>query len=136
MAETKPGGRRHRTMRESWPFYLREHSRRHARLHLAGTAVALACIDLAIALRQPWSCSAGWSPDTPCMGGPPLRRAQPAGDVHRPVQVVRLGLEDVRGLPHGPARQAAARRAAEAVATRSPALEELDLALVPLRGGP
>src|SRR5688500_4757211 len=55
MAETKPDGPRYRTMREFWPFYLRAHSRRGTRaLHLAGTAVALACVILAAALRQPW----------------------------------------------------------------------------------
>jgi hypothetical protein len=44
-----------RTMAEFWPFYLREHSRRGTRaLHLAGTAVALACVALAAVLREPW----------------------------------------------------------------------------------
>jgi hypothetical protein len=46
---------RYRTMAEFWPFYLREHSRRGTRaLHLAGTAVALACVVLAAVLRNPW----------------------------------------------------------------------------------
>ena len=49
MAETK-----YATMREFWPFYLREHSRRGTRaLHLIGTAIALACIVLAI-VATPW----------------------------------------------------------------------------------
>ena len=48
-------GRKYRTMREFWPFYLHEHSRRGTRaLHLAGTAIALASIVLAIVLLQPW----------------------------------------------------------------------------------
>lgn len=52
--------RKYRTMREFWPFYLREHSRRGTRaLHLAGTALALACLVLAVALRQPWLLLAG-----------------------------------------------------------------------------
>lgn len=45
----------YRTMAEFWPFYLREHSRRGTRaLHLAGTAVALAFVVLAVALLNPW----------------------------------------------------------------------------------
>jgi hypothetical protein len=45
---------KYRTLREFWPFYLHEHSRRGTRaLHLIGTAVALACIVLAI-LLTPW----------------------------------------------------------------------------------
>ncbi|MHB1262424.1 MAG: Mpo1-like protein [Thermoplasmatota archaeon] len=41
-------------MAEFWPFYLHEHSRKGTRaLHLAGTAIALACIVLAIVLT-PW----------------------------------------------------------------------------------
>lgn len=46
---------KHRTMAEFWPFYLREHSRRGTRaLHLAGTAIALACLVLAAVLLDPW----------------------------------------------------------------------------------
>src|SRR5688572_9826775 len=45
---------RYATLREFWPFYLREHSRRGTRaLHLVGTAIALACMVLAI-LVTPW----------------------------------------------------------------------------------
>lgn len=45
---------KYRTMREFWPFYLHEHSRRGTRtLHLLGTAAALACIVLAIVVT-PW----------------------------------------------------------------------------------
>ena len=52
-------GPKYRTMREFWPFYLHEHSRPGTRaLHLAGTAVALACIVLAI-LVTPWFLLAG-----------------------------------------------------------------------------
>lgn len=52
-------GRKYRTMREFWPFYLHEHSRRGTRaLHLVGTGVALACIVLAI-LVTPWFLLAG-----------------------------------------------------------------------------
>jgi hypothetical protein len=44
-----------RTLREFWPFYLREHSRRGTRaLHLSGTALAILLVLLAIALAQPW----------------------------------------------------------------------------------
>ena len=46
---------KYQTFREFWPFYLHEHSRKGTRaLHLIGTAAALACVVLAIALRQPW----------------------------------------------------------------------------------
>lgn len=52
-APAKPGPK-YRTMQEFWPFYLHEHSRRGTRaLHLIGTAIALACIVLAI-LVTPW----------------------------------------------------------------------------------
>lgn len=51
---------KYRTLAEFWPFYLREHSKRGTRaLHLAGTAVALACLVLAAALREPWFLLAG-----------------------------------------------------------------------------
>jgi hypothetical protein len=46
---------KYRTMREFWPFYLREHSRPGTRaLHLCGTALALGFIVAAIVLLQPW----------------------------------------------------------------------------------
>ena len=50
MAEAK-----YRTLREFWPFYLREHSRRGTRaLHLAGTALALGFVVLAVVLGNAW----------------------------------------------------------------------------------
>lgn len=46
---------RYRTLREFWPFYLREHSRRGTRaLHLSGTALASLFLLASAALRQPW----------------------------------------------------------------------------------
>ncbi len=49
-----PPAAKYRTMAEFWPFYLNEHSRKGTRaLHLIGTAIALACIVLAVVLT-PW----------------------------------------------------------------------------------
>lgn len=43
------------TMAEFWPYYLREHAKPGTRaLHLAGTAIALACILAAIVTRNGW----------------------------------------------------------------------------------
>ena len=54
VAVDAPEPARYRTMAEFWPFYLNEHSRKGTRaLHLAGTAIALACIVLAFILT-PW----------------------------------------------------------------------------------
>ena len=40
---------------EFWPYYVREHGRPGTRrLHFTGTLLALLCLILAIALRQPW----------------------------------------------------------------------------------
>lgn len=51
---------KYRTFAEFWPFYLREHSKRGTRaLHLAGTAIALACLVAAAVLLNPWFLLAG-----------------------------------------------------------------------------
>ncbi|HLF16840.1 MAG TPA: DUF962 domain-containing protein [Candidatus Thermoplasmatota archaeon] len=50
----------YRTLREFWPFYLRQHRRPGTRaLHILGSLGALAWLGLAIALRQPWFLLAG-----------------------------------------------------------------------------
>ena len=46
---------RYRTLREFWPFYLREHSRRGTRaLHIVGSLGVIGWIAAAILLREPW----------------------------------------------------------------------------------
>jgi hypothetical protein len=43
------------SFREFYPFYLGEHQNRTCRrLHFVGTSLAVVCIVLAIALREPW----------------------------------------------------------------------------------
>ena len=48
-------GTKYSSFTDFYPFYLSDHSNRTCRrLHFVGTSLAVVCIVLAIALREPW----------------------------------------------------------------------------------
>ena len=55
-----PDPRTFKTFAEFYPFYLSEHADRTCRrLHFVGSTLGLACLALAIVMRQPWWLLAG-----------------------------------------------------------------------------
>ncbi|HXF45400.1 MAG TPA: DUF962 domain-containing protein [Burkholderiaceae bacterium] len=60
-AIAKPATKRFTSFREFYPFYLSEHSNRTCRrLHFLGSTLALLCLALLIATRNPWWLAAGF----------------------------------------------------------------------------